>query len=275
MSRRLDGGSQRAEVPALPAPERVFGRRLDGGSQRAEVPALPAPERSMSRLHLAWVVLVVALTVGALAAHAATETNECNGIRDCIRAKGPWVVVPAHGRVAYLLDCPRRRGVVGGVDALASSTDVHVSFDGQLGAPVSPGRTTTRYAFFRAVSASHRRGAFQPRVGCIPTNSSARSTTSASAAPGPPLLLAATTLRLRPGLVRTLTIGCIPGQKLVDSWYAIAFRTVRVPNVGLADAVRVQRTARGNKIAVSIATSEALPRGTGVEVQLGVMCSPS
>ena len=45
MSRRLDGGEQRAEVPALPAPERVQSRRLDGGEQSAEVPALPALER--------------------------------------------------------------------------------------------------------------------------------------------------------------------------------------------------------------------------------------
>jgi 3-phenylpropionate/trans-cinnamate dioxygenase ferredoxin reductase component len=48
MSRRLDGGSQRAEVPARPAPERAMSRRLDGGSQRAEVPARPAPERVMN-----------------------------------------------------------------------------------------------------------------------------------------------------------------------------------------------------------------------------------
>ncbi len=229
----------------------------------------------MSRLRVVPVLLVAALAAGAVAAHGATATNECNGIRNCLRAQGPWVVVPARGSVSYLLDCPRRRGVVGGVDALASSPDVHVSFEGQLGAPVAPGRTTTRYAFFHAVSGAHRRGAFQPRVGCIPTNSSPRSTTSARAVPGAPLLLAATTLRLRPGLVRTTTIGCVPGQKLVDSWYAIAFRTVRAPVVGLADAVRVRRTARGNKIAVSIVTSEALPRGTGAEVQLGVMCSPS
>ncbi len=45
MSRSLDGGSQRAEVPALPAPERGSARRLDGGGKRAQVPALPAPER--------------------------------------------------------------------------------------------------------------------------------------------------------------------------------------------------------------------------------------
>jgi hypothetical protein len=219
------------------------------------------------------VLFVASLAAAALAANAAPQTSECNGIKDCVRAQGPWVLVPAHGTVDYLLDCPRRRGVVGGVDALASSDDVHVSFDGQLGAPVAPGRTTTRYAFFHAVSGEHRRGSFQPRVGCIPVKSGARSTTSAYAIPGPPLVLAATSLPLRPGVVRSSTLACIPGQKLVDSWYAIAFRSVKPPDPGLTAAVRVQRTLRGRSVAVSIATSEALPPGSGAEIQLGVMCS--
>ena len=223
-------------------------------------------------------VLVAALSAGAFAAHAATpETKECTGIKDCLRAQGPWVVVPAHGIASYLLDCPRRRGVVGGTDALASSADVRVWFDGQLSAPVAPGRTTTRYAFFHAISAAHRRGFFQPRDGCIPVNPKARSTTSASVLvlPGAPLSLAATTIKLRPGVVRTSTIGCVPGQKLVDSWYAVGFRTVSPPGVGLADAIQVQRTVTRKKVTVSIATSEALPTGSAAEVQLGVMCSQS
>jgi hypothetical protein len=221
------------------------------------------------------VMLALAATVAsaAFAAHAATEqTDECNGIRNCQRAKGPWVVVPARGTASYLLDCPRRRGVVGGLDALASTGDIHVWWDAQLGAPVTPGRTTTRYAFFQAVSAVHRRGSFQPRVGCIPIDSS-RSTVSAYAAPGAPLLLAAATIKLRPGTVRSTTIGCVPGQKLVDTWHALAFRTVAAPAVGLADAVQIQRTLRGKKVSVTIATSEALPPSARAEIQLGVMCS--
>jgi dTDP-glucose 4,6-dehydratase len=45
LSRRLDGGEQRAESAALPPPERKLSRRLDGGEQRAESAALPTPER--------------------------------------------------------------------------------------------------------------------------------------------------------------------------------------------------------------------------------------
>jgi hypothetical protein len=229
----------------------------------------------VSRARLLPLTLVFVLAAAYLPGlgSSAAATRECNGIRNCLRAQGPWVIVPAREAASYLLECPRRRGVVGGLDAVASSSDVRLSFDGQLGAPVAPGMTTTRYAFFRGISAAHRRGAFQPRVGCIPTDSSARSTTSVHAVPGPPLLLAATSVRVRPGSVRKATIACIPGQRLVDSWHAVAFRTRQAPDVGLADAVHVRRTSGGRQVTVTISTSEALPPQARAEVQLGVMCS--
>ena len=114
-------------------------------------------------------VLVSALAVvAASAAPAHAATNECRGLQTCIRVPGPWVLVPAHGRAEYLLTCPHGRSVVAGLDAQASSRDVRVSFDGRIGAPVSPGVTTTRYALFRAVSTSGRAETFQPRLGCVP-----------------------------------------------------------------------------------------------------------
>jgi hypothetical protein len=238
-------------------------------------------------------ILAAALAASAavaVVAHAQTApTNECNGIRECQRAQGPWVFVPAKGTATYLLDCPRRRGIVAGTDALASSTKVLVSFDAQLGAPVAPGRTTTRYALFHAITTNGRPGLFQPRLGCIPINpsgaatisyrpsarTSPRFTTAVRATPGAPPLLAATSLRLRPGTVRTATVGCVPGQNLVDSWTAIAFRAEKMPNAALANAIRVTRTVKGKKVSVAIAVSEALPPGSGAEVQLGVKCSVS
>ena len=153
---------------------------------------------------LRYLVLVVfaAVSVGAVSSQALgsqalgshtlraqaapQQTNECNGIRECLRAQGPWVVVPARGEVLYLLDCPRRQGIVGGLDALSSSSNVQVQFEAQLGAPVAPGRTTTRYALFRAYSTNGRRGLFQPRIGCIRTSASPRSTTAVKATPGAP-----------------------------------------------------------------------------------------
>src|SRR5207245_8867514 len=85
-----------------------------------------------------------------------------------------------HGTAEFLLSCPKGRSVVGGLDAQATSREVRVGFDGRIGAPVSPGVTTTRYALFRAVSTSKRAQAFQPLLGCVPVQGGGgRSTVSA------------------------------------------------------------------------------------------------
>jgi hypothetical protein len=214
---------------------------------------------------------VVAALAAVAAGGAPAATTECAGIPTCIDVPGPWVAVPATGEASFLLDCPQRRGVVGGVDALASSRDVHVTFEGLLGGPVAPGRTTTRYAFFRAVSGKHRAGLFQPRIGCIPASSGQRATTSARAVTpvGAPTDLAATTVPVKPGSVKRMTLGCANGEHLVASWNATAFADP-VPPV-FADAVQVVRTVRNGQVAVTITANEALPRAA--LVQVGVRCS--
>jgi hypothetical protein len=215
----------------------------------------------------------IAVPGGADAAPAQAATKECNGIRQCISVRGPWVAIPPRTEVTYLLDCPRRQGIVGGLDVIASSADVRVSFEARIGSPVAPGRSTTRYAVFRAVTASGRRAVFKPLIGCIPSGSPSRNTTAIRALPGPPLEYAQTTFLLRPGAVRTATIGCVGSQRLLRTWYAVAFRTERMPQAALAEAVRVERTKRGRQVAVRISTSEALPRGAKAEVQVGVVCA--
>jgi hypothetical protein len=229
----------------------------------------------MKTVRLVPLVVLAVLAVGAVVARAALPTNECNGIQNCERAQGPWVVVPKHGWSQYLLNCPGRRGIAGGIEAIATSTDVHVSWDAKLGSPASPGRSTQQYVFFRAISGRNRVGAFQPRIGCIPTGPVRQTTSVHATIPGTPLNLAATNFKLKPGTVGKTTIGCIPTQRLVDSWTAIAFRTAGEPRVGLAQGIQVRKTLQGNKVAVTIAVSEALPRGMGAELQLGVMCAQS
>jgi hypothetical protein len=178
--------------------------------------------------------------------------------------------VPAQGEAKFLLDCPQRRGVVGGVDALASSRDIHVTFEGLLGGPVAPGRTTTRYAFFRAVSGHHRQGLFEPRIGCIPSSAGGPQTTAYTISPaGPATDLAAATMPVRPGTVRRSTIGCANGERLIESWDATAFADP-VPPV-FAEAVEVVRTLHNGQVRVKITASEALPRTAFVQV--GVRCA--
>jgi hypothetical protein len=232
-------------------------------------------------------VLAVTLAVGAAAAQADVPTNECAGIQQCLRARGPWVFVPAHGWASYLLDCPRRRGIAAGVESVASSPNIRVSWDAKLGSPASPGRSTSAFVFFRAISGNGKPGFFQPRIGCIPTAQTATTyslripySAAAPAAaditiPGAPLNMAAANVKLRAGTVGRSSIGCIPSQQLVDSWTARAFRTELPPNPALAQAIQVKQTLTGKKASVAVAVSEALPPGSHAEVQLGVMCAVS
>jgi hypothetical protein len=220
------------------------------------------------RLLLLFFTLAGALLV--LSTSALAGTSECAGIPTCIDVPGPWVAVPAHGEAKFLLDCPQRRGVVAGVDALASSRDVHVTFEGLLGGPVAPGRTTTRYAFFHAVSGRHRAGLFQPRIGCIPSSAGGPQTTAYRVSPaGPAVDLAAATVPVKPGSVRRMTLGCANGAHMIDSWDATAF-PMPVPPV-FAAAVEVERTLHKGQIAVKITASEALP--SAAIVQVGVRCT--
>jgi hypothetical protein len=220
------------------------------------------------RLLFLFFTLAGALLV--LGTSALAGTSECAGLPTCIDVPGPWVAVPAHGEAKFLLDCPQRRGVVAGVDALASSRDVHVTFEGLLGGPVAPGRTTTRYAFFHAVSGRHRAGLFQPRIGCIPSSAGGPQTTAYRISPaGPAVDLAAATVPIKPGSVRRMTLGCANGAHLIDSWDATAFATP-VPPV-FAQAVEVERTLRKGQVAVRITASEALP--SAALVQVGVRCT--
>src|SRR5581483_3688716 len=122
----------------------------------------------------------LATAVLAAAALAATpppakKPNPCKGIKNCITVNGPWVAVPANGPATFLLECPKRNGYVGGIDALASSDDVRMSWDARLPSPINTPLTKTTnsitgpYAFFSGYSAAGKQGLMQPWIGCVPT----------------------------------------------------------------------------------------------------------
>lgn len=220
--------------------------------------------------------LLTLLCVAAVAAAPAGAANECRGIQRCIRVPGPWVVVPPRGTTQFLLACPRGRGVVGGLDAQATSRAVHVEFAGRLGAPVQPGQTTTRYAVFRATSTSARTQAFQPRLGCIPTQGGGgRSTVSARVtAPGPALEYRARAVTLGPGDTKRARLACGAAGRLVGAWHALAFRTRKPPDLARAGAVTARHAIVDGKVVVTASSTDALPAGANALVQGGAACAP-
>jgi hypothetical protein len=222
-------------------------------------------------------VLVSAIAiVAAPAAPAQAATNECRGLQTCIRVPGPWVLVPAHGRAEYLLTCPRGRSVVGGLDAQASSRAVRVSFDGRIGAPVSPGVTTTRYALFRAVSTSGRAQTFQPRLGCVPlAGGGGRSTVSARITPaGPSLELRSRIAVIGPGEVRFTKVSCLKSEQLVGSWHAVAFRLKNPPTLGAGTLVHVTHASVGKQVVATATATDGLSVTGNAIVQVGAECAP-
>jgi hypothetical protein len=219
---------------------------------------------------------VGALAVAAALAPVGSATNECRGIPSCIRVPGPWVVVPAHGSTDYLLSCPGGRSVVGGLDAQATSRDVRVSFDGRLGAPVQPGQTTTRYALFHAVSVSGKRQAFQPLLGCVPTQGGGgRSTVSARVVPvGEPIEYRSRIVVVGPGDVKFGRVACQKTETLVGAWHAIAFRTKQPPNLASVGLVRAHHEVVGKKAVVTASSTDALSPDAHAIVQVGAECAP-
>ncbi len=219
---------------------------------------------------------VLALAAAAALAPAGSATNECKGIQSCIPVKGPWVVVPAHGNVQFLLSCPQGKSVVGGLDAQATSREVRVGFDARLGSPVSPGVSTTRYAVFTAVSTSKKAQAFQPLLGCVPTQGGGgRSTVSAAVTPpGPSLEYRANIAVVGPGTVRFARASCLPSEKLVGSWHALAFRTKSPPSLDNAARVQMTPVVVKKKLVVTAAASDGLSIDAHAVVQAGVECAP-
>jgi hypothetical protein len=229
------------------------------------------PEADVKRL---LAVLVAAAAVAAATAAPGGAADECRGIQQCIPVSGPWVVVRHGSEAGFLAGCGKH-GVVGGLDAVATTSAVRVEWDARLGAPVSPGVSTTRSAFFRGQLVHGRVAAFQPWLGCIPSSGGGgRSTVSARVAPGAALERVARTVVVSPGEVKSASIACPGGQKLVGGWHALAFRTKKPPALGLAGLVHAAHRLAHSKVVVTVAATDALTIDAHAVVQVGAVCAP-
>jgi hypothetical protein len=222
---------------------------------------------------LAAIVAALAVVVAWPATGGAA--NECKGIVVCIPVIGPWVYVQRGAPAEYLITCPTG-AVVGGLDAMATSAAVHVDFVGQVGAPVSPGVTTTRNALIRGVLVrAPARAVFQPSIGCIPTSGGGgRETTSARVVrPGAPLERFAKNVTIHPGEASVGFVSCPKGETRTGEWSSIVFKTKAPPRLAQVSLVHVQRAVSRNGAAVTVAASDAFSLDLHAAVQVGVECA--
>jgi hypothetical protein len=215
-----------------------------------------------------------------------STTKECDNVGGCQPLAGPWVVVPAGGVGTYLLHCATKRGwLIGGTDARASSTDVRVWFDGQLGAPIGQPSTessTGAGLLFHADTRDGRTGSYQPILGCVKLRQKGiRSTVSArvtatlpGSAPAAPLDLHAVNLELSPPVTVVQHVACLPGEKIVSTWESIAFFQGPPDVSHIAKLVKMIPATSGRVLSVTIKTGppRSFPLGAYPEVQIGVAC---
>lgn len=235
----------------------------------------------MRRLLVLLVAAVPALAGGVPSTGAAT--NECDGLPVCVPVAGPWVVVPTTGAVPrttvrFQLSCPPGH-VVGGLDAELTDRSIDLSFAGRLGSPVNPGISTQRAALFTAIYAGPGAAAasFRPHLGCIPSaGGGGRIPTALSAVfkPGEPTVNRVSTVRVQAGATRRVVRRCNRGERLVDGWHALAFRSGTPPTAAQVNALSATRSVRADRIVVSARGGFALAAIRGV-VQVGAVCARS
>lgn len=223
---------------------------------------------------LALLAVLSAAVVAACAARSGSAANECKGLRVCVPISGPWVVVHKGTPSTYLLSCGKD-GVVGGLDAVATTSAVRVSFDGRLGSPVQPGTTTSTSAYFTGLLVSGRTAAFQPWIGCVPSSGGGgRTTVAYQVEPGPALDRVAHVVVVGSGTVKSASVACPAGEPLVGGWDTLAFRTAKPPDLRLASFVQIERVATGRKEVVTVSASDALAPEAHAVVQVGAECAP-
>jgi hypothetical protein len=205
------------------------------------------------------------------------KANPCKGVKNCVTVGGPWVAVPSSGEANFLMECPKRSGTIGGIDALATSADVRVVWEGNVGSPVRPGTTTTFLAYFHAYSTLGHDGLFQPYIGCIPSPKvNPRSTVSARIArPGPSGLDHWQTLvDIKGGTTQKVIRGCGgKGEHLLDAWQSVAFAASTAPSPELANKVHVTLTIAHGAVVASIRTDAGMPAVAQPKVQIGAVCA--
>jgi hypothetical protein len=231
----------------------------------------------------ALVALAAAVAAGAAwaaaprPAAAPPTTNQCTKIKGCVTVTGPWVAVGPDGEADFLLECPKRAGVIAGVDALSDSKAVVVSWDAKLGTPIRAGTSTGSWLFFRAYATDAQRHVFQPYIGCIPPPKVGARSTLAVVKPTKTIDRWKVNVHVRPGATKVVATVCgKKGEHLVGGWQSTAFDTLSAtsaPDPELASKIHVALTVGDARVTASIRVERGVPVTAYPEVQVGAVCT--
>ena len=221
-------------------------------------------------------VLAVAAAGFAVAAPApAFATDECKGLQQCVSVHGPWVVIPTANtvprpRVEWRLLCPRRY-VAAGLDAELSDRAIDVGFLGLVGAPVTPGVSTSRAIVFYAsyVGGTARAPSFRPHVGCMPGGGGGRLPTAFK--PGRPTVRRVAQNEVPPGRSAAVK-SCLRRETLVGASHAFGFFMRSAPSASLVESVSGVQRVSGRRVSLLVTADVEVAAVQGI-VQVHAICS--
>jgi hypothetical protein len=223
-------------------------------------------------------LLVLAAVVAGFAVAApapAFATDECRGLQQCVSVHGPWVVIPTGSsvprpRVEWRLLCPRRY-VAAGLDAELSDRAIDVGFLGLVGAPVTPGVSTSRAIVFYAsyVGATARAPSFRPHVGCMPGGGGGRLPTVFK--PGRPTVRRVAQNEVPPGRSAAAK-SCTRRETLVGASHAFGFFMRSAPSASLVESVGGVQRVNGRRVSLLV-TADVEVAAVQAVVQVHAICS--
>jgi hypothetical protein len=280
--------SNRLSLDSIPVPSRIDELAPAGQS------AVDSREsRVKGRLLLACALSLIACSFAGSADAASpggpfylvpSATTECNGIKNCVGTRGPWVAVPTRGAATYLFGCPKHLGfVVAGTDARASSGAIRVWFDDRTGGRIGPAVNEKGSAvlLFHATSDDGSAGWFQPIVGCvslIPKNKRSTTAIDGGVPPSAPGRLRAESLVPLANAdlgVQRKGLACPANERAVSSWSAFGLFTSNPPDSAFDDAITIRTELEGRRVLgrfhLNRSFSILAPR---LWVQIGAVCEP-
>jgi hypothetical protein len=195
---------------------------------------------------------------------AGTPTGHpCLWFTDCTPVHGPWVASQDGDTSEYDVTCPMSAD--GKTPLAAEGTDIAYGEDNvaiwsigvETGNGLGPGRS--RILTFGIFGGAGRETTWQPWVGCLDPRTAILQPQALAAGLPSTYHRRVRHVRIRPGAVQRVRLGCAHGERLLGSGSAVGFFTPRPPSRRVVEAL-VHRHSRTGAVSRTVV---AAPPGVG------------
>ena len=239
----------------------VVAPRGVGDNERVELQltalCAPAPQRKGA---------VLGAPQGKGVVLGSTPAEPCLAFTPCTPVIGPWVTTPSDGDSEYDLDCPAGMRAVDSDAAFPYAIyPVGVLTGGGLVPGVVHGMAFGVFPVPVSVT-------YQPGIGCSPIGATLSFAQGAAATSGR-YRTVVRTVRVRPGVIERVRVGCRSSERLVHAGSAVAFFTRRPPSPDVVKALVHRHRHLGSAIEAIVVAPRGVGNNERVELQVTAVCA--